>query len=227
MKKNKIIILFICIVLISFIIPRVILFVLEDNNLEYIHIEKRNMFKKDNNIYINNPLINIIYEKYHNEGYSFEVELVEFLNINGEVINKEIENIILNDLKDLIVIKMIDENFIQELVKKEDVCIKIMKSENKEINYNKYEIYIEKNNAKIVIMEYEKEESTKKIVSLKIPNDSINFSNTVIADYIKYLQLENNDWIYERDVTKSESLKVQIKLQNINEFTSITLIPLY
>lgn len=227
MKNKTLFVVLVFIILISFIVPRIILYLLEENSLTKIYIEKQNTFKT-NYIYKNNNLINAVYKKFYiNKSYVEYVYMPFSIDDNKSSISS-IENKILDHLKDLIHIKMIHQNFIS-LLEKENFSMRITEYGDEDIRfrYDKFKVYIIEDMTKKFFMDFEVEKSTGKIISLKILKSYINTSHSVLIDYIKYLQLENNDWEYENSSIRSESLQIQIKIENMNDFVLLTLAPIY
>ncbi len=227
MKNKTLFVVLVFIILISFIAPRIILYLLEENNLTKIYIEKQNTFKT-NYIYKNNNLINAVYKKFYvDKSYVEHVYMPCSIDDNKSSISS-IENKILDHLKDLIHIKMIHQNFIS-LLEKENFSIRITEYGDEDIRfrYDKFKVYIIEDMTEKFFMDFEVEKSTGKIISLKILKSYINTSHSVLMDYIKYLQLENNDWEYGNSSIRSESLQIQIKIENMNDFVLLTLAPIY
>ncbi len=74
-------------------------------------------------------------------------------------------------------------------------------------------------------MSFEIENITNKIIAIKIPKEYIVIKKEILEDYIHYLNLNSEDWIYENDSITSKNKKIEIKIENINNFVSISIVP--
>ncbi len=72
-------------------------------------------------------------------------------------------------------------------------------------------------------MSFEIENITNKIIAIKIPKEYIVTKKEILASYINYLNLNSEDWVYEKDSITSKNKK--IKIENINNFISIFIVP--
>ena len=74
-------------------------------------------------------------------------------------------------------------------------------------------------------MSFEIENITNKIIAIKIPDYYIVTEKEILEDYINYLNLNSEDWVYEKDSITSKNKKIEIKIENINNFVSISIVP--
>lgn len=58
-----------------------------------------------------------------------------------------------------------------------------------------------------------------------IPKEYIVIKKEILENYISYLNLNSEDWIYENDSITSKNKKIKIKIETINDFISISIIP--
>ena len=69
------------------------------------------------------------------------------------------------------------------------------------------------------------EDITGKIIGLKIPKEYIVIERETLEKYITYLELDSEDWVFENNSIISKLNKIEIKLENINSFISISIVP--
>ena len=74
-------------------------------------------------------------------------------------------------------------------------------------------------------MSFEVEHITNKIIAIKIPKEYIVTKKEILEDYINYLNLNSEDWIFESSSVSSKTKKIEIKIENINDFVSISIVP--
>ena len=103
---------------------------------------------------------------------------------------------------------------------------RINKYQSENIDYSKIKIFLPTNNFSVAFMSLEVENTTGKIISLKVPKEYINVNTDIIKDYVNYLGFSKNDWTYETNSSKSITNKLEIKVEDINNIISINIVPL-
>ena len=73
-------------------------------------------------------------------------------------------------------------------------------------------------------MSFEIDNLSGKIIGLKIPKEYIITQEDILKSYIHYLDLTSEDWIYEKNSIFSQNKKIEIKIENINNIFSLSII---
>ena len=76
------------------------------------------------------------------------------------------------------------------------------------LNYSKKRLFLSKDDFKVAFMSFEVENMTDKIIAIKIPKEYIITRKEILEDYINYLNLNSEDWIYESNSVSSKTKKV-------------------
>lgn len=225
MENKKLIGIFILVIITSLIIPKVVLYFLEENNVEEMYQVSLNMFYAKN-INSENALIKTIYSKYTNEKYNISTSdefsyTVPYYEING----KQIENKVLIKLSELESLGMIKDTFFEYIKSNENMIFRTNRFYNESINYSKIRVFLPADNYSTTVISFEVENKTAKIISLKIPREYIISTKDVMQDYVQYLDLKGNDWVYGNNSIRSVSNGIEIKIEDINNIVSISIVP--
>lgn len=225
MKQNKLILIFISIFVISLITPASILYLLEDYNIKNMHELSSIAF--DNNYTVNeSPIVRTVYSKYKNEKYRVTtgdrmLYAEPYTTIDGETL----ENDVLIKLKELEGIEMLQEVFFKDIKANKDMIERTNDFRSEKITYSKTRIFLPNDNYKNAFMSFEVENITGKIIALKAPKQYVNTTKDILESYIDYLGLKSNEWVYEENSVKSSNLKIEIKIEDINNIVSVNIVP--
>ncbi len=224
--KNKFIIgIFTIIVIASLIIPKIALFLLEDRNIDKLYKTNANMLQA-NNIKNEDVLIKTIYSKYNGEKYSISTsDTYEFATLYYEIDGEKVPNKELVKLQELEKLGMIKNSLFSYLEKNKTMIARINEYQSDNMNYSKIRIFLPTNDYSIAFMSFEVEHTTGKIMALKIPKEYVNVQMDVMKDYAEYLGFSKSDWIYEKKSIKSLTNKLEIKVEDINNIISISIVP--
>lgn len=224
--KNKLVMgIFIFFILLSLIVPKIALFLLEDNNIDKIYKSNINILK-NGNINDENVLIKTIYAKYNGEKYSVKTtDTYEIPTPYYEVNGEKIKNEELVKLQELEKIGLLKKDFFTYLEKNKYMIARISAYESDNMDYSKIKVFLSSNDFKIAFMSFEVEHKTGKIIALKVPKEYVNVWQEVINNYIAYLGFSKKDWIYETNSIISLVNKLEIKVENINSIISISIVP--
>lgn len=224
-QNKKIICIFGLIVLASLLIPKIALYLLEDSNISKIYITDSNMFAT-NNLKSENAIIRTIYSKYNNEKYKVTTEdKFEYAEIYTEIEGETFTNHTLLKLKELENIEIIKPLFFEYIKSNKDMIARINYFESESITYSKTRIFLSKDGYSTAFMSFETENRTGKIIALKIPKEYVNSNKDVMKSYIKYLGLESDNWNYESNSIKSVSSQIEVKIEDINNIISFSIVP--
>lgn len=226
MKQNKKIIYgFVFVFITSFLIPKIALYLLEDNNISNMYVTNSNMFAT-NNLKSENAIIRTIYSKYSNEKYKVTTgDKFEYATAYTQIEGETITNDTLVKLKELEDIGMIKSIFFEYIKSHNNMIARINDFESESITYSKTRIFLPNDNYSTAFMSFEVENRTGKIIALKIPKEYINSNKDVMKSYIKYLMLESDNWNYESNSIKSVSNHIEIKIEDINNTISLSIVP--
>lgn len=226
LKKNNYLVMVcvLCFLLLVFA-PIITLYFLEDKNVQYLNSVSLSMMDTGNKIY-DNAIINMIYARYNNNKYNVDTTdeydySVPEIEIDGErYINESLVR-----LKELESIGLLKSDFFEFLATNKQIITRTNAFYGESLNYSKKRLYIPKDNFNIAFMSFEIENITNKIIAIKIPKEYIVIKKEILEDYIHYLNLNSEDWIYENDSITSKNKKIEIKIENINNFVSISIVP--
>lgn len=225
MKNNYLLILCVICFLIAVFAPIITLYFLEDKNVQYLNSVSLSMMKEENKSY-DNAIINMTYARYNNNKYNVDTTdeydySVPEIEIEGErYINES-----LMSLKELENIGLLKSDFFEFLATNKQIITRTNDFHGESLNYSKKRLYIPKDNFNTAFMSFEIENITNKIIAIKIPDYYIVTEKEILEDYINYLNLNSEDWVYEIDSITSKNKKIEIKIENINNFVSISILP--
>lgn len=231
MVKNKIVYIFLILIIIfSFTIPKIIT-KLQDNKIlsdNYIINEQIHLFSENTN---QTKLINNIYSKYNTNKYDVSVSdmLQESKNviqvIDGNIqINDEED--ILNNINELVKCSVINESFYDAFFS-EYIVYRTWKYNNGEIIYSKIKIFTS-NDYKNAIASFEIEKETNKIIEFTVKKQCIVNIQNSLQEYIKYLELDKKftDWEFKKDELFSKVAGIKATGLNDGAYVSFCLQPL-
>ena len=214
--KNKFVMgLFVLIVVLSLLVPKIVLSLLEDRYIEQMdHTRVLESIKEES------VLIKTIYSKYNGEKYRVSInDTYEVLD--GETLKNE-ELIKLQELEN---VGMIQNHFFTYLVNNKSMIVRINTYQNDSMNYKKIRIFLPTNDFRVAFMSFEVEHTTGKIIALKIPKEYVDVQRDVMKDYVNYLGFSKSDWIYEANSIQSMTNRLEIKVEEINNIVSISVVP--
>ena len=225
MKNNYLLILYVICFLIALFAPTITLYFLEDKNMHYLNSVSLSMMDKDNKIY-DNAIINMIYARYNNNKYNVDTsDEYNYSVPEIEVEGKQYINESLVSLKELESIGLLKSDFFEFLATNKRIITRTNDFHGESLNYSKKRLYIPKDNFNIAFMSFEIENITNKIIAIKIPKEYIVIKKEILENYINYLNLNSEDWIYENNSITFKNKKIEMKIENINDFISIFIVP--
>lgn len=225
MKQNKIICISIIIVLVSLVLPKISLYLLEEKQLEKMVDITANTLAT-NNVKVENSIIKTVYSKYNNEKYSVSTSgSMEFTEMYKQIDDEVITNDTLVSLSELESIGMIEPVFFTDIAQYENMSIRKNDFKGESITYSRNRIFLPNDNYATAFMSFEIENISSKIISLKIPKNYINTTKEIMKKYIEYLGLNDTDWVYETNSIKSINKKIEIKIEDINNIVSVSIVP--
>ena len=86
-------------------------------------------------------------------------------------------------------------------------------------------IYLPTDQFETAFLSYEIEHASGKVISLKLPKQYTVINQTVLRDYIAYLDLAEYDWEYHESYLLSKQLRAELKVETIQDIVVISLIP--
>lgn len=221
--KNTLIILFI----VTISMPILTLYLIEDKSIQYINATTLKKINKESQTF-ENAIISTIYEKYKGTKYSaktyddFEYSIIDKTINDKHVINKN-----LLKLKEIETIGLIKSDFFTFIETNEQIITRTSEFHGEKLNYSKKRIFLSQDNFSESIISFEIENMTSKIIGIKLPKEYIELNNKTLENYINYLNLNSEDWVYNNDLITSQSKQLKIKVERTNNFISISLIPYY
>ncbi len=225
MKNNYLLILCVLCFLIVLFAPTIALYLLEDKNVHYLNNISLSMVDKGNKSY-DNAIINTIYARYNNNKYNVDTtDEYEYSVPEIEIEGKRYINESLVKLKELEVIGLIKSDFFEFLAMNKRVITRTNEFHGKNLNYSKKRLFLSNDDFKVAFMSFEVENITNKIIALKIPKEYIVIKKGILEDYLNYLNQNSEDWVYESNSVVSKIKKIEIKIENINDFISISIVP--
>ncbi len=226
MKKNKNI-LIMCLMIFVFCIfsPMIILYLLEDKNFNYLNSVSLDMMKEVNNKF-DNEVIKVIYARYNETKYNVTTsDIYQYPIVDKVIDDQHIINDDLVMLKELESVGLLKNDFFVHLSTNERIITRTNKFSGDNLNYSSKRIFLSNDNFDVSFMSYEVEDITGKIIGLKIPKEYIVIERETLEKYITYLELDSEDWIFENNSIISKLNKIEIKIENINSFISISIVP--
>lgn len=225
MKKNNLITI-ISILIISIFAPIIILYLLEDNNVDYLNnVSLHQMQEREKNDF-DSAIIETIYRKYNETKYSVSTfDEYEYAVVNKMIEGKNYVNENLAKLKELENIGLLKNDFFSFLAEHINIITRTNRFYGENLNYSNKRLFLPSDGFKNAFMSFEIDNLSGKIIGLKIPKEYIITQEDILKSYIHYLDLTSEDWIYEKNSIFSQNKKIEIKIENINNIFSLSIIP--
>ena len=128
----------------------------------------------------------------------------------------------LQELKETGLIKASLFNYLQD---NQEMITRTKEFHGEQMSYIRNSIYLPNDQFETAFLSYEIENVSGKVISLKLPKQYIEINQTVLTDYIAYLDLAEYDWEYHESYLLSKQLRAEIKIETIHDIAVISLIP--
>ena len=225
MKKRNIILIGIFLIMISLIQPTGILYLLEDMNTDALHDTLTDILN-DKKSGSNHQIIDVVYAKYGDQSYQIDTsDSREPAVLYYQIDNQTISNKTLMKLQELKEIGLIKASLFTYLQDNQEMITRTKEFHGEQISYIRNSIYLPNDRFETAFLSYEIENVSGKVISLKLPKQYIEINQTVLTDYITYLDLAEYDWEYHESYLLSKQLRAEIKIETIHDIAVISLIP--
>lgn len=226
MKTNNYILIICIFVSMALVVaPIVTLYILEDKNIYYLNSVLLTMMKEQDGR-SDNAILNTVYAKYNGTKYNIKTyDEYEYSVLDYEVEGKHYINENLVKLKELENIGLIKNNFFEFLASSKRIITRTNQFQGECLDYSKKRLFLSRDNFKVAFMSFEVENTTGKIISLKIPIEYMVNEAAALEQYINYLNLNSDDWIYKNHSMISKTKKIEIRVENINDLVSLSIVP--
>ena len=226
-KSKMIFVIWIAVMMLSFAAPKIVLNILEDHNLENLYKPTSKLVYHDTD----NAIIKTIFTKYNNieneEDLHLSVVVDTYdINVNVSLSIDSNDDDLFDKILDLQNIGIIKDTLMNDFEAKERVILRINEFKIENIHYSKIRFFLS-DQLDEAFMSYETEDKTGKIIAFKIPKKYIHRNKDLLKSYIQYLELEDDSWIYEQDRAYSTTYHIEIKIEEIHDILSLTIIPYY
>ncbi len=224
MKRN-IILIGIFITIISLVLPAGILYLLEDMNTDALHDTLAAILdgKKSSS---NHQFIDSVYAKYSDQSYQIDTsDSREPAVLYYQIDNQTISNQTLMKLQELKEIGLIKASLFTFLQDNREMITRTKKFHGEQMSYIRNSIYLPNDQFETAFLSYEIEHASGKVISLKLPKQYTVINQTVLRDYIAYLDLAEYDWEYHESYLLSKQLRAELKVETIQDIAVISLIP--
>lgn len=224
MKRN-IILIGIFITIISLVLPAGILYLLEDMNTDALHDTLAAILdgKKSSS---NHQFIDSVYAKYSDQSYQIDTsDSREPAVLYYQIDNQTISNQTLMKLQELKEIGLIKASLFTFLQDNREMITRTKKFHGEQMSYIRNSIYLPNDQFETAFLSYEIEHASRKVISLKLPKQYTVINQTVLRDYIAYLDLAEYDWEYHESYLLSKQLRAELKVETIQDIAVISLIP--
>lgn len=224
MKRN-IILIGIFITIISLVLPAGILYLLEDMNTDALHDTLAAILdgKKSSS---NHQFIDSVYAKYSDQSYQIDTsDSREPAVLYYQIDNQTISNQTLMKLQELKEIGLIKASLFTYLQDNREMITRTKKFHGEQMSYIRNSIYLPNDQFETAFLSYEIENASGKVISLKLPKQYTVINQTVLRDYIAYLDLAEYDWEYHESYLLSKQLRAELKVETIQDIVVISLIP--
>jgi len=128
-------------------------------------------------------------------------------------------------LKELENIGLLKNDFFSFLAEHTNIITRTNRFYGENLNYSNKRLFLPSDGFKNAFMSFEIDNLSGKIIGLKIPKEYIITQEDILKSYIHYLDLTSEDWIYEKNSIFSQNKKIEIKIENINNIFSLSIIP--
>lgn len=226
MKPSKrFITLLICAVTAILLFPTIVLYIMEDINVNSLHEQVIKLLEERQNT-SKHLLISAVYAKYSDSHYA--ITTTDELQYPLPYYQAE-DSVIVNDtllqLKQLEHIGMIKTAYFTDIATNQQMISRINEYQGDAVNYSKIRIFLSADQFQTAFTAYERENITDKIISLKIPKQYIDMNKTVLMNYIRYLDIEADDWVINDTLAVSKTRRIHIKTEVIHDLFSIAVLP--
>lgn len=224
MKRN-IILIGIFITIISLVLPAGILYLLEDMNTDALH-DTLAAILDDKKSSSNHQFIDSVYAKYSDQSYQIDTsDSREPAVLYYQIDNQTISNQTLMKLQELKEIGLIKASLFTFLQDNREMITRTKKFHGEQMSYIRNSIYLPNDQFETAFLSYEIENASGKVISLKLPKQYTVINQTVLRDYIAYLDLAEYDWEYHESYLLSKQLRAELKVETIQDIAVISLIP--
>lgn len=224
MKRN-IILIGIFITIISLVLPAGILYLLEDMNTDALH-DTLAAILNDKKSGSNHQIIDVVYAKYGDQSYQIDTsDSREPAVLYYQIDNQTISNQTLMKLQELKEIGLIKASLFTFLQDNREMITRTKKFHGEQMSYIRNSIYLPNDQFETAFLSYEIEHASRKVISLKLPKQYTVINQTVLRDYIAYLDLAEYDWEYHESYLLSKQLRAELKVETIQDIAVISLIP--
>lgn len=224
MKRN-IILIGIFITIISLVLPAGILYLLEDMNTDALH-DTLAAILNDKKSGSNHQIIDVVYAKYSDQSYQIDTsDSREPAVLYYQIDNQTISNQTLMKMQELKEIGLIKASLFTFLQDNREMITRTKKFHGEQMSYIRNSIYLPNDQFETAFLSYEIEHASGKVISLKLPKQYIVINQTVLRDYIAYLDLAEYDWEYHESYLLSKQLRAELKVETIQDIAVISLIP--
>lgn len=206
-------------------LPAAVLYLSEDLATDALHDrvlklldEKRNTSK--------DALISAIYAKYSDIPYTistydeFQYALPVYKTDENVFVNQT-----LKQLQQLEQIGLIKQSYFAYLAANKQMISRTNEYQGEGLHYSKVRIFLAKDQFETAVTAYEIENNSEAIISLKMPKQYVTLNQTVLQNYIDYLALAADDWVYYENAAVSKSQRIEIKAEVIHDMISVSLMP--
>lgn len=224
-KSRELFIIFILTAFLFLGLTKLVIVASEDGNFHYLNTVLSELMEERINK-SDNILIQTVYAKYNSSQVSISTHdsyeyPVPYYEIDGE----RFENETLIKLMELADIAMIKQSFFDDIKSNDSMITRTNEFCQENLHYSKTRIFLPDDNYTWAFMSFETEQSTGKIIALKIPEEYLQKDKKTIEQYIDYLNLNSEDWNYTVNSASSELKQIEIKMEDINGIVSVTLVP--
>lgn len=224
MKRN-IILIGIFITIISLVLPAGILYLLEDMNTDALH-DTLAAILNDKKSGSNHQIIDSVYAKYSDQSYQIDTsDSREPAVLYYQIDNQTISNQTLMKMQELKEIGLIKASLFTFLQDNREMITRTKKFHGEQMSYIRNSIYLPNDQFETAFLSYEIENASGKVISLKLPKQYTVINQTVLRDYIAYLDLAEYDWEYHESYLLSKQLRAELKVETIQDIAVISLIP--
>ena len=174
----------------------------------------------------NHQIIDVVYAKYGDQSYQIDTsDSREPAVLYYQIDNQTISNKTLMKLQELKEIGLIKASLFTYLQDNQEMITRTKEFHGEQMSYIRNSIYLPNDRFETAFLSYEIENVSGKVISLKLPKQYIEINQTVLTDYIAYLDLAEYDWEYHESYLLSKQLRAEVKIETIHDIAVISLIP--
>lgn len=205
--------------------PVITLYLLEDSNVYYLNGVTLDIMKEGTNK-ADNPIINTAFLKYNGTKYDVSTfDSYEYPILDKVIDGKHYINDTLSKLKELESIGLLKNDFFLFLALNDHIITRTNEFYGDTLSFSNKRLFLSNDNFETAFMSFEVENISGKIIGLKIGKDYIVNEKEVLSNYIDYLDLKSDDWIFFNNSIISKVNSIEIKIENINNLVSISIVP--